>query len=303
MGAGSGAALVAHDDASGGVAITFDADMVEVAVRDAAVAVDIAHEAADVLMTFDIGIREDDVLHRAGAADVAEEALAAVGVVHAGRIDADAADGVSVAVIGAVEALAVAADWREVAIETCPVVPRRGFAIGDVGGLAEGHARAAGVVATAVDDARQVFEVALRGYLVGAVVELTEVAEVGLADAEALFFLTEVVARAGNIDVASGAAVGVAQGVVHVLAQRQAIDGDGGHGLVHAVVDVAGLNAADGAEVERRVGGQREDDVAEGRVIGDGDGERMAVLAADRAARDGGTRLRGHGGTSEVVRR
>ena len=115
-------------------------------------------------------------------------------------------------------------------------------------------------------------------------------------------FLADVFAHASDGDIAGSVAVGVAQGVVYALLQRLAFEGDSGHGLVHTVVDVAGLDAADDAVVERRVGGQGEDDAAEGRVLGDGDGECLAVLAADRAARDSVTRLCGHGGTREVLR-
>ena len=142
VGAGDGAALVAHDDASEVVVIRgMNANMVEVAVRDAAV-VDEAHESADVLIALDIGIVEDDVLHRAVAADVAEEAEAA-GIVACTRLlDSDAADGVSLAVVGAVEALAVTANGREVVVNVVYFVPHRGAAVSDIGGLAEGHVRA-----------------------------------------------------------------------------------------------------------------------------------------------------------------
>ena len=94
-----------------------------------------ANDAANLLIAHDIGIVKDEVLHHTAGGNHAEKPLALVFVGGAALVDADAAHGVPVAVKGALERMAPAADGGEVAGEACGFVPGVGaaVAVGDVG--------------------------------------------------------------------------------------------------------------------------------------------------------------------------
>ena len=309
------AVIVAYDDVPV-IAVRGDADVVEQAICDGT-ADEIAHNTGEVCMAEDVGVAQNDVLHRA-AIDVAEEADALVvvsAVASTAFIHADAADGKAIAVVSAAEELAVAADAGEVVIVTdryanC-IVPRAsaGIGVGDVGGLPEGDAQAR---VSVVDDLGEVVEVLLRGNLVAAVAELVEVCELGLAYAEILAHGASVVADAGDDDGATHGTQGVTDSVVGALGERdgcavaELLVGDGGHGPVHAVVEVGVLDAADGGSVvlvERRVGGYGEGHHAERGLVGKVDSYLLAFKACDGAARNGLAVACGHAGAHDVLRR
>ena len=126
----------------------------------------VAHDAAGIVVTGNTGIGENDVLNDSSARDVAKESLARVVVGGVILVDAYSADCVVLAVVGTPERMTPAADGGEVVLMVVTSVPCRGVAVGDVGGLLEGDARAV-VVATDIEG--EVIEVGGRGNLVGVV--------------------------------------------------------------------------------------------------------------------------------------
>ena len=117
------------------------------AVLDGATVV--AHDAAGIFVADNVGIGEDDVLHGTAVPDVTKEALAPVVVALATFVDAYAADGVVLAVVGALERHTVDAHGGEVVLAAG--VPLRGVAVGDVGGLLESETLAVVAVVARFD--------------------------------------------------------------------------------------------------------------------------------------------------------
>ena len=135
---GDGAAVVdAHNAAViiGGGLNGMDKDVgFDVAVGDGAPTI-IAHDAANVVEAGDTGVGEGDATNVGVLINLAEEALVAVGYAVAVLVDADATDGVALAVVVPIEVVALVADGGEV---TFGVANTLG-AVGDVGSLLEVH--------------------------------------------------------------------------------------------------------------------------------------------------------------------
>ena len=104
-----------------------------------------AHDAADVLVACDAGVGEVDVVDVGAAVYMSEEALVAVGIAAAGLADADAADGVAVAVEIAFEVAVGAADVGAYSLIVLGVVVALVSVVGerDVGSELEVHAAVA----------------------------------------------------------------------------------------------------------------------------------------------------------------
>ena len=123
-----GAAVVAHDAAVAVGTGLHGADgyvVGHVAAGDGAVVG--AHDAAGGFVTGDAGVGEGEVVDIGTGVCLAEDALVVVGGVVAALVDADAADGIVIAVEvaaeGAVVASVVASDGLEVALVAIEVVP------------------------------------------------------------------------------------------------------------------------------------------------------------------------------------
>ena len=118
----------------------------------------------------DAGVGQGDVLHLSVfAVDSAKEALIPVVTVGA-AIDADAADGVALAVKVALEAIVVVADGGVVAVSDAVAVVVDGQIVGVVLDVFVQHEVLALVVRTAVHFCGQLVEVFGTGNLVGAVI-------------------------------------------------------------------------------------------------------------------------------------
>ena len=247
----------------------------------------ITHKSANVSITRDAGVGEDDVLDDGTGADSAEKCYVLVriaGIVGV-FVNADAADGIALAVVGAAEVLVaaravdddVAADLGEVVLGGAAAV-----VVGDVSGLLEGEAAAA--VGGNVHKEGEAVKVVLVGNLVGVVAEAVEVVEVHVADGVGARQGAVVIARSrdGDGGGAWAVVVGVAHGVVDVWGEHRSVVGDGGfrrNGTT--LVDISRVDAADDgvAVAEGLVGHIVNDDSAESLVRRDGDGERMVVAA------------------------
>ena len=240
----------------------------------------VAHESANVAITRDAGVGKDDVLDGGTGADSAEKChvLVRVSAIVGAFVDADAADGVVLAVVGAAEVLVAAeeaADLGEVVLGGAAAV-----AVGDVGGLPEGEALA--IVGGIVHKEGEVVEVVLVGNLVGVVAEAVEVAEANVTDGVVVRDGAGIFARSrdGEGGGACAVVVGVAHGVVGACGEHRVVIGDGGHRRNGtALVDIGRLDAADGGigAVEWLVAHIVEVDVAEGLALRDGDGDGIVV--------------------------
>ena len=206
-------------------------------------------------------------------------------------VQADAADGVALAVVGAAEVLVAAVEVASDGGEILAGVAHTRGAVGDVGSLLESEAAA--VVFGKVHQGGEVVEVGRRGDLVGVTAQAAEVAQGDVADGVILRDSARIVARAGHGEGGSAntAAARVGDGVVGASSERPSARGDGGHRLDGATtVNVVSGNAADGGVAARqgRVRHIVEDDLPEGLARGDGDGDRVLVAAhRDGASRDG----------------
>ena len=254
----------------------------------------IAHESADVLVTRKAGIGKDDVLD-GGAGNSAEKChvFVRVGVSGWGFVNADAVDGMVLAVVGAAKVLVAArAIDDEIAADLGEVVFGAAAAVGvsDVGGLFEGEALA--IVGGKVHQGGEVVEVVLVGNFVGVVTEAGEVAEGHVTNVEIARDGAGVFSRPrdGEGGGAYTVIVGVTHRVVIDFSEYPATVGDGGHRLNGtALVDISRIDAADGGVggVERLEGHKVEKDVAEGPARRNGNGDVSVVAAGcNGAARD-----------------